>query len=292
MLWSIVLTLAFVAVLLIGLGGYIVIRRQTGPRSSKLLAPAVPPIKAAARPSPDDRPAVTGGGYCGLLFGLGWTGFSLIFVIAPIAIFITEWQTYTLLRDTGVPTEAVIISRRIDEDSEGDSYYVTYRYTAPLPQGDRADFTQTESVSRDTYQALPPESRVTVRYSATHPEIARLADRSMAFQVGMTICFMLFGGLFVLIGLWLTYSSGQAVYYAAALARQGVVTTGILADRWTETDSEGDKTYCVAVRFATLDGSNVTIAEYNRKAYHRLLEGDQVAVRYLPKRPEISRLEM
>jgi hypothetical protein len=84
--------------------------------------------ETVTRPTPKQPPGAGKGGR-ELIFGLGWTAFSLIFVIAPIAIFIAEWQTTNLLRTTGVTTEAVVISRRIDEDSEGDSYYVTYQYS-------------------------------------------------------------------------------------------------------------------------------------------------------------------
>lgn len=148
----------------------------------------------------------------------------------PIAIFITEWRTATSLNQTGVTTEAVIIDRRIDSDSDGNTYYVTYR--------------------------------------------------------------MLFGGLFVLIGVWLIYSSWQGIYNATALARQGLMTTAHLTERWIDKDSEGYKLYCVAVRFAVPAGPEVHVAEYNRRAYEHLLEGDPVTVRYLPSNPKICRLEL
>jgi hypothetical protein len=226
-----------------------------------------------------------------LLFGLGWTAFSLIFVIVPIAVFITEWQTSNLLRTTGVTTEAVVISRRIDEDSDGDTYYVTYRYWVPI-KGDRTQLTYEESVSEDTYQELSPESRVLVRYSATDPEVVRLEGQSRAFETILLICFALFGGLFVLIGVWLVYSSWQGIYTARVLARRGEVTTGRVTDSWIETDSDGDKAYCVAFCFAEPGQPEITTAEYNRKAYNTLQVGDPVQVRYLPGNPNICRLEM
>ena len=48
-------------------------------------------------------------------------------------MFWQELQVYILLKNTGDYAEAVIIDRRIDYDSEGDDYYVTYQFTAPLP---------------------------------------------------------------------------------------------------------------------------------------------------------------
>jgi hypothetical protein len=246
--------------------------------------------ETVTRPTPQ-RPTGVGSGGCELLFGLGWTAFSLIFVIVPIAVFIAEWQTSNLLQTTGITTEAVVISRRIDADSEGDTYYVTYRYRAPV-KGDQMQLTHEESVSHDLYQELTPESRVSVRYSATNPEVVRLEGRSRTFETVLLTCFMLFGGLFVLIGVWLVYSSWQGIHRARLLARRGELVTGRVTDCWIETDSDGDKEYCVAFRFAEPGRPEITMAEYNRKAYDTLLEGDLVQVHYVPGKPEICCIEL
>ena len=145
-----------------------------------------------SRPTPQRPPGNFFGEGCGLLFGLGWTGFSLLFVFIPIAVFVAEWQTSTLLQTTGVTTEAVVISRRIREDSDGDSYYVTYGYRVPI-KGDQMQLTHEESVSQALYQALAPESQVTVRYSSTTPEVVRMAGRSRTFEVILLTGFFLFG---------------------------------------------------------------------------------------------------
>jgi hypothetical protein len=226
-----------------------------------------------------------------LLFGLGWTAFSLLFVIVPVAVFISEWQTSNLLQTTGVTTEAVVISRRIYEDSDGDeSYYITYRYEVPV-NGDRTELTNEESVNHDTYQEFSPESRVLVRYSATNPEVVRLEGNPKTFEAIMMICFMLFGGFFVLIGVWLVHSRWKGFYRAGLLARRGELAYGQVTDCWIETDSDGDKEYCVAFRFAEPGQPEFRAAEYNRKAYNALLVGDSVQVRYVPGKPDICRLE-
>lgn len=249
-----------------------------------------PTTKAVSRPTPK-RPPGLGNAGCGFLFGLGWTGFSLLFVIIPIGILIIEWQTSNLLRTTGVTTEAVVINRRIVADSDGDSYYVTYRYSVPI-KGDQTQLTHEESVDRDTYQALSPESRVLVRYSATNPEVVRLEGQSKTFEaIGLT-CFMLFGGLFVLIGVGLAYSSWREIHQARLLARYGKIATGHVTDCWIETDSDGDKAYCIAFRFAEPGRPEITTAEYNHKAYETLLVGASVQVCYLPGQPEICYLKL
>lgn len=243
------------------------------------------------RPTPQRPPRSFFGEGCGLLFGLGWTGFSLLFVFIPIAIFVTEWQTANLLRDTGVTTEAVVISRRIKEDSDGDSYYVTYGYRVPI-KGDQMQLTHEESVSVDLYQELVPESRVTVRYSNTNPDIVRLEGRSRVFETVLLTGFGLFGVLFVLVGGWLVRSSWRELHQARLLARHGQLAIGQVTERWIETDSDGDKEYCVAFRFAEPGRPEITTAEYNRKAYDALQVGDAVQVRYVPGQPEICCLDL
>jgi hypothetical protein len=152
--------------------------------------------------------------------------------------------------------------------------------------------THEESINHDTYQELSPESRVLVRYSATNPEVVRLEGQSKTFEVILLTCFMLFGGLFVLIGVWLVYSNWQGIYTARVLVRRGEVTAGRVTDCWTETDSDGDRAYCVAFRFAEPGQPEITTAEYNRKAYNTFQVGDPVQVRYLPGNPDLCRLEM
>jgi hypothetical protein len=147
-------------------------------------------------------------------------------------------------------------------------------------------------VALSTRQDLPPESRVSVRYSATDLEVVRLEGQSKTFQVILLTCMMLFGGLFVSIGVWLVYSSWWEIRQARVLARRGEMTGGSLIDRWIETDSDGDKEYCVAFRFAVPGEPEVTTAEYNRKAYNTLQVGDPVQVRYLPGQPETRCLKL
>jgi hypothetical protein len=150
-------------------------------------------------------------GGCLLPFGLFWTACSSLFLVLPIGMFYAEWQTYTLLRDTGATVEGVVINRRIVEDSEGNAYYVTYQYTAPLPQGNRQQFSREERVSSSLYETLKPETRVTVRYAPSDPETVRLEQM---FGAPSYFIFLMsgMGGLFTLIGLGMIGSSLRSIF--------------------------------------------------------------------------------
>lgn len=237
-------------------------------------------------------PLSAGSGGCFLIFGLFWTLFSLAFVILPIGMVYSEWQTYTLLKDTGDLTEGVITSRRIDEDSEGDTYYVTYKYSAPLPQGDRSQFSHEESVSSSLYESLKPETQVQVRYARANPEVAEL-EQEFGPPSYWILLMSLMGGAFTVIGVVMIWAGLSSLRKAGQLAGQGQVAQGLVVDRWTEKDSDGDTVYVVAYRFNVPGHSPITIAEYfQRNLFDKLLMGDVVRVRYLPDKPETCRLEV
>lgn len=158
----------------------------------------VPSFPAHLRPSPE-RPPRAGDGGCLLIFGLGWTSISLLFLILPLFMFWRDWGEYTLLKNSGEMLQGVIVDHRIDDDSDGATYYVTYKYLAPIGLGDHKWFSREQSVSRKTYNALPVETELNVIYAPSEPGVARLAGQ---LRPPFYLLFMsAFGGLFVLIGL-------------------------------------------------------------------------------------------
>lgn len=210
-------------------------------------------------------------------------------MILPLLMFWPDWGEHALLKNSGETLEGVIVDRRIDQDSEGDTYYVVYEYLAPVGFGDHQWFSREESVRRKTYNALSVETQVSIIYAPSEPGLARLASE---LRPPFGLLFMsAFGGLFVVIGLVLMRGGWQQLEQASALHRRGQVTQGRLLDRWIETDSDGDREYCVAYCFRPTGRPQVIRAEYNRAAYEALNPGDMVSVRYLPNRPDVSRLE-
>ena len=171
------------------------------------------------RPTPEARPGSYFDGGCILLFSLFWTSISFFFLIFPLVMFWQELQDYVLLKNTGQTAEAVIIDRRIDYDSEGDDYYVTYQFTALRPQGDRKRFSREQSVDRDTYDNLPPESRITVVYAPSDPTVSRPLDWLEPPYYLLFIAAL--GGLFVFVGVVLFIAGWQGIAKSRKLSRRG-----------------------------------------------------------------------
>ena len=283
MIWLIIAVLGITAIILTALGAWQLWRKRRANADS--ISSDIKP----RRPKPYQPPHVFNSG-CLLVFGLFWTSFSLVFVVVGLGSAAAEWSTYTVLRENGVSTEAEIVSRRINEDSDGDTYYVTYTYTAPLPQGDRDTFTREEQVSRKEYQTMRPGTNVNIRYAANHPATARLTDTSRAVAIILPIVFGLFGGIFTLVGIVLVSAGVKSMTQARQLAYLGVTTQAHIIERWTDADSDGDTTYCVSYRFTAPGYPEIIKAEYNRKAYDLL--DDTVMVRYVRNQPDICRLEL
>ncbi len=255
-----------------------------------LPSPVNAPFPRHLCPSPEHPP---GGGFdsgCMIIFSLFWTAFSLLFVIFPLAMFWREWQDYTLLKASGETAQGVVIDRRIDEDSDGDSYYVTYRFMAPVAKEDHQYFSHEQSVNRKTYRVLHPETRVNIVYAPSDPSVSRLEGKLGSPFYLLFIASI--GGFFVLIGLAILSSGWKTMRQASALKRRGQPAQATVLDTWTDQDSDGDKVYCVAYRFIPPGRPQVTKAEYNQAAYKTLLPGDGVWVRYLPENPYVARLEL
>ncbi len=249
---------------------------------------AVAPVTLDPRPTPDQPPRMVDGG-CLTAFSLIWPIISLIFLFCPLVMFWMELSAYRLLRTSGVVAEAVVMDRRVDEDADGRTYYVTYRFTAPLAKGDQGRFTREQSVNRKSFEALPLETRVSVVYAPSDPSISR--PQSKLRPPFFLLAIACLGAVFVVVGLAVLSSGWTTMWQARGLRRHGQLTQGTVLDRWTETDSDGERSYCVAYEYHPSEHPQITKAEYNRDAYETLAPGDLVLVRYLPGSPSVARLD-
>jgi hypothetical protein len=94
-------------------------------------------------------------------------------------------------------------------------------------------------------------------------------------------------------GIGMILEGRKAVRYGRRLTTEGVGTTGVVVDRWTQWIRT--KHQCIAYRFEVPagDGTQRTVvhAESNPAAYQNYRVGMAVPVRYLPEIPTICRLD-
>jgi hypothetical protein len=246
-----------------------------------------------ARPNTVSFPLTTLHASIPLGFGLLVAGFQLVFgCYMTTTITLPTWQTYYLLKDTGVTTEAVVLKRIFKRGSRTTPYLITYQYTAPVPQGRSQQFTKATPVDLSTYESLSVGAHIPILYAATDPAVSRPQSEfeppfSSLGWAGLPL-------LFVLVGLGLALWGGRELNQVLALDGRGQMIRGVVFDRWVAYPYR--RPPCVAYYFDLLGQPNgrtrVVRAEYNRTAYNTYQVGDSVPIRYLPDNPKICRLEL
>ncbi len=83
---------------------------------------------------------------------------------------VLDWIDWAALRDAGVPTEATITERRIDDSGESTAYYVSYTYAHTPADGDPRTYHSEERVNSDTYDSAEQGRRVAALYTPEAPE--------------------------------------------------------------------------------------------------------------------------
>jgi hypothetical protein len=225
-----------------------------------------------------------------MIFGLFWTLFSAIFVVAGIWFYISGYMQYNRLVQEGVPAWAVITKLEIDNSDDSTSYYVYYQFRAKA-NGDVSRFDDHDSVSSSLYNSLKTGQQIEILYAASDPTTTVIKSELKAPNVLFSLAFSGMGGVFVLIGLAMLYGGIKAQGHLRQLRSQGRQARAFLFDRWRDTDSDGDPTYFVAFAF-TVDLHIITHAEQNKILYDKYQIGDWLAVRYLPGTPSICQAQV
>ncbi len=204
---------------------------------------------------------------------------------AGLAWGLHEYNELTLLRESGVPTEATVLRKRVDRSGDDDDYYISYTYQAPSPDGDgRLQFSREESVNRSTYRSAEKGGSIQIVYAADDPSVSRIEN------VGLWDWFFVL--LMPVIGVGVVWITGKALgryLQARKLDRFGEITEGAIVDSWVDQDSDGDKTHYVAYEF----GDGIQVAQkVKRSVSEQLPLRSHVPVRYLPEDPTISRMDL
>src|SRR5262245_13764224 len=120
-IWMIVI-IFLVAALFVVIGLWLAAAEKARATSSTALPtttsiPSTEPIAGSPFTRPQPHHPKTGLNLgCLLIFSLVWLSISLFGIIFSVRWLIEEWRVYTVLKDTGVTLEAVIVDRPVDED--------------------------------------------------------------------------------------------------------------------------------------------------------------------------------
>ena len=246
------------------------------------------PTAASPLSRPPARSPDTWGGVVAAMFFGGWFSvMPLLGIRSTVGSFVEEQR----LREAGVTTAAVVVARRHQSDSDGDSYFFTLAYDAPSGPGERLrSFRREVSVGADFYNAVRDGRAVPLRSLPTDPAVSRLAEgASFAGIVGAGFVFAMLG-FFLVLGVLIVLGGLESGRTLLRLAWFGRRVPGRVVERWVQTDHEENPKYCLSYRFQPPNGPAQLAAEINARAYRRLEPGSEVPVEYLPRRPAICRL--
>ncbi|MFZ4663864.1 MAG: hypothetical protein ACOYNY_43100 [Caldilineaceae bacterium] len=94
--------------------------------------------------------------------------FTVVNLILLIILVINSWRWWQFTMN-GVITEAKVIERELDNSGDSTSYYLTYEYSARLPDQSRQSFTSRDSVSSRTYYQHELGTYILIRYLKHDP---------------------------------------------------------------------------------------------------------------------------
>jgi tetratricopeptide (TPR) repeat protein len=122
------------------------------------------------------------------LFDFGdllWSSIIIVFFLlgASIKVIGSRQEKFWKQLQTWPVIQARVVDRWEDTDSEGSPvYFITYQFTATLPDGQPYHVSQGEEISKALYPQLTVGSDVNVRYVPEKPRIACLKDNGFANQ--------------------------------------------------------------------------------------------------------------
>jgi hypothetical protein len=188
-----------------------------------------------------------GGKQLGCLFA-----FFVIFILAGLSIAVItahQWITTLSLVRSGVISTGIVTELTVDDDSDGDTYYVSYEF---LYRDVR--HTGRSSVSRELYNSLTIGAPIEVQFLPQAPQTSRLPVRGYISEIMFTVIAVLFNGFS-----WLAYLGYENQRTKMQrLAKNGVLLSGQITDVKRAIDSENDLSLTIHYTFQTPDGTRRT----------------------------------
>jgi hypothetical protein len=180
--------------------------------------------------------------------------FFLLFIVVGAIVFLaTVYQVYSQfqLQFNSDITRGEYLSSYIDNDEDGDSYYVLYTYVVNDKRYEGRD-----NVSEEFYNRADNGEPYRVTYAKVDPTIASLEGTNWGFVIFMVLFTVAWNGF-----IWAMFlGTRHTAIREKQLARDGILINGKLTKMTTSTDSDGD------------DGINVEYRFHSPKTGH-LIEG-------------------
>jgi len=159
-----------------------------------------------------------------------------------------EWGQ---MQQSGVVTFATVTQLKIDEDSEGDTFYASYRFSLSNAQGYHA-YSKTKSVGKQLYYTLEKGGPIPIRYLKSDPNISRVGASETLPGEAIAL------GGFALLWNSIIGSIVWAFSYGFWLERQYATKSqlldGTLTQVTTELDSDSDLQLKLSYQFHSPDG--------------------------------------
>jgi hypothetical protein len=224
----------------------------------------------------------------------------LVGFVIPFIIFgVWTWSEWTALRafEAGAKADAVVLSSRVDEDSEGDDYYITYQFKGRPSGGVMESYEHEADVRQATYERYGPGDPVAIRYNQADPRRSWLED-----EPPNPVMPALMMGAYVVIDIIaiaiMFFVLRRTARRAEELETGGVTSRATLTDLHEENDGES-ASYRATVRIGEGDHALILVKRIDGALYRRLhqrmrMAGGEpltVTVRYLPSNPRQSRIE-
>lgn len=178
---------------------------------------------------------------CMLLFILPFVAAGLVVIFFAVR----EWNRYQILSTTGVTTRGEYTGSRIDNDDDGTTYYLSYRFET----GEQV-YIDEHSVSYDLYRSGEKGAPVDILYAPSDPSISRIAGtNTLTTPLFLTI----FSILWNLISWGFLFVVVNGTRRDRLLAREGLPVQGEVLEARGTTSSKSNYTVKVKYGFTPPD---------------------------------------
>ncbi len=191
------------------------------------------------------------------------------------------WQ----IQQSGENITAKVMNLRIDEDSDGDTFYATYRFSLNTDEGYRA-YSKTKNVGKQLYYTLEKGGPIAIRYLKSDPNTSKVGTSESLPGEALAL------GGFALVWNAIIGTAVWAFFYNVWLDQQFAAKSQLLSGTLTQVstllDSDDDLQLKLTYQFHSPDGDilsgNISRISNDLKGKTMPVIGTPVVVAFLDKK--------